>query len=330
MMHRADDVPPFVPHRFLSGGHAQTIVATYLPGELAPYQATRHAVPVSDGDQIVLHDDRPAVWRPEDRTAMLIHGLGGCHQSSYMIRVAAKLVDRGVRVFRMDMRGCGAGVPLARLPMHSGRSEDAAAALEHVAQVCLDSPTTLVGFSLGGNVALKLLGELGDTACGNLDHAVVVCPPIDLDYCAQRISSRENRVYDRHFVKSLIARHRERLRRVPWAKAVYVPRAPRTLREFDEFLTAPINGFASAADYYERSSSGPLLKAIRRPTRLLVSRDDPVIPVDQFDCLPSNSALRLTVTERGGHLGFIGRRGVDADRRWMDWRVVEWVEKGPN
>ena len=103
-------------------------------------------------------------WQPADRSALLIHGLGGCHDSGYMQRIAHKLNARGVRVFRMDLRGCGAGMGLARLPYHSGRSEDARAALAAIARICRNSPTTLVGFSLGANMSLKLLGELEHAA----------------------------------------------------------------------------------------------------------------------------------------------------------------------
>ncbi|OYV87501.1 MAG: hypothetical protein B7Z73_10010 [Planctomycetia bacterium 21-64-5] len=142
-----------------------------------------HAVTTArlhDGDQIVLHDDCPEGWQPGDRVALLIHGLAGCHQSIYMLRIAARLEELGVRAFRMDLRGCGAGVGLARLPYHAGRSEDAAAALETIARLCPASPVALVGFSMGGNIALKLLGELGEERCGHLDRAVAVCPPFDL------------------------------------------------------------------------------------------------------------------------------------------------------
>ncbi|HQU44402.1 MAG TPA: alpha/beta fold hydrolase, partial [Pirellulales bacterium] len=161
-------------------GHFQTLAGVYLPGRRFVYKARQHRVTLDDGDQIVLHDDCPEGWQPGDRVALLIHGLAGCHQSIYMLRIAARLEELGVRAFRMDLRGCGAGVGLARLPYHAGRSEDAAAALETIARLCPASPVALVGFSMGGNIALKLLGELGEERCGHLDRAVAVCPPFDL------------------------------------------------------------------------------------------------------------------------------------------------------
>ncbi len=165
---------------------------------------------LDDGDQIVLHDDCPDGWRPGDRAALLIHGLAGCHESGYMVRIAHKLHAAGVRAFRMDLRGCGAGAALARLPYHSGRSEDARAALVAIAELAGGSPTTLVGFSLGANIALKLLGELGQAKCGNLDSAMAVCPPIDLAACSRQIARGGNRLYDRHFVHLLLRQLRRR------------------------------------------------------------------------------------------------------------------------
>src|SRR5262245_2006666 len=115
----------FRPNPLFVGGHAQTLAGAYLPWPHLPYQAVRHSVSLEDSDQLVLHDDRPAAWRDGDATCVLIHGLAGCFESGYMRRIAAKLNGRGVRVFRMDMRGCGAGEDLARGTTHCGRWADA-------------------------------------------------------------------------------------------------------------------------------------------------------------------------------------------------------------
>ncbi len=119
----------------MASGHAQTLAGVYLPAGRYPYRARQHRVALADGDQLVLHDDRPDAWQAGDRAALLIHGLAGCHTSGYMQRIAHKLSARGVRVFRMDLRGCGAGQGLARWPYHSGRTEDAVAALEAIARL---------------------------------------------------------------------------------------------------------------------------------------------------------------------------------------------------
>jgi predicted alpha/beta-fold hydrolase len=296
-----------------------------LPRHKHPYRAEQHRVPLSEGDQLVLHDDCPAGWRPGDRVALLIHGLAGCHTSGYMERIAHKLSERGVRAFRMDLRGCGAGQELARLPYHSGRSEDAVAALELLARIAPDSPATLVGFSLGGNITLKLAGELEDRPCANLDSAMAVCPPADLAACSRQIQKRPNTLYDRYFVGRLVEQLEARRHILPEEHAKPFARLPRTLWEFDNLFTAVICGFGTAENYYAQASSLPLVSRIQLPTMILASRDDPMIPPHALEGVELPPAVRLHMTDHGGHLGFISSGGVDPDRRWMDWRVVDWV-----
>ncbi len=320
-------LPPFEPHRWLQSPHAQTIAAVYLPGGRAPYAARPHHVPVGDGDQIVLHDDCPDAWTAGGRTALLVHGLSGCHQSAYMVRIARKLYGRGVRVFRMDQRGCGAGLALARRPYHAGRSQDLVAALEAIAVVCPGSPTTLVGFSLGGNVSLKLAGELGSNPCGGLDSVIAVCPPVDLEASSRRIEHPTNRFYHRHLLAALYRLYQQRQRRVAEAAVIPDHRRPRSLRELDDQYVAPTWGFSGVADYYQQSGALPYLAHTALPTRVLAARDDPLVPVAQYDQNGWSTQVQLHLTDHGGHLGFVGRRGHDPDRRWMDWRVVQWVQE---
>jgi uncharacterized protein len=317
--------PPFEPHPLLPGPHAQTLAGVYLPGHRFPYQATQCRVPLDDGDQIVLHDDLPANWQASGRSALLIHGLAGCHESGYMQRIAHKLNERGVRTFRLDLRGCGAGAGLARLPYHSGRSEDAKAALVAIARILPQSPTTLIGFSLGANITLKLLGELEGRPCGNLDSAVAVSPPVDLAACSRQMQQRANRIYDRHFVGLLLRQIADRRRTLADAASVTFSRRPKTLWEFDDKFTAVVSGFGTAENYYRTASSAQFIPAIRTPTLILASRDDPMIPCDGLERAKIPPGVDVHLTHRGGHLGFVGRAGIDADRRWMDWRVVDWV-----
>jgi predicted alpha/beta-fold hydrolase len=317
--------PRFRPHPLLRSGHAQTLAGVYLPGHNYPYRAEQRIVRLADGDRVVLHDERTSAWKPGDRAALLIHGLAGCHTSGYMQRIAHKLSNRGVRVFRMDLRGCGAGHELASLPYHSGRSEDAAAALEEIARLAPRSPVTLVGFSLGGNIALKLAGELEDQPCAHLDSVMSVCPPADLAACSRQIQKRPNTLYDRYFVRRLLEQIEMRRHMLPPEQAAPFPKPPRNLWEFDNLFTAAICGFGTADNYYAQASSLPLLPRIKLPTLILASRDDPMIPPHALLNAALPPVVQLHMTDHGGHLGFVGRRGVDADRRWMDWRVVDWV-----
>jgi predicted alpha/beta-fold hydrolase len=312
----------------LRSGHAQTLGGVYFPGRLPAYRAGRHFVELDDGDQIVLHDDCPEAWRPGDRTALLLHGLGGSHQSAYMCRIAHKLADAGVRAFRMDLRGCGAGIALARMPYHSGRSEDATAALEFVARHCPGSPTTLVGFSLGGNIVLKLLGECGATPPGGLDTAMAVNPPIDLLASSAWMARPTSRLYDRYFARLLVRQLAEWKAVAPDAASVEFSRRPRRLVELDDAFTAPVCGFGTAENYYRTCSSARFVSGIRLPTLIIAAQDDPLIPGHSFATIRFPASVELRMAPGGGHLGFIGRRGIDVDRRWMDWRVVDWVVQG--
>ncbi len=317
--------PPFRPHPWIRGGHAQTLAGVYLRWAPHVERARRHVIALPDGDRVVVHDDNPPDWNPGQRAVLLLHGLSGSHASGYMRRASVKFAARGVRSFRLDLRGCGAGAGLAILPYHSGRSEDAARVLEWIAAECPGSPVTLIGYSLGGNITLKLLGELGDATCFGLDSAVAVCPPIDLEICSRNIGQGSNRMYDRHFVRSLSRGLAWLKQRRPEAPGIPLARRARTLHEFDDLYTAPVSGFGSAANYYRLASSKPLLGAIRKPTLLIAADDDPLIPRDIFNDLPPRDFLELLIAPGGGHLGFIGRAGSDGDRRWLDWRIVDWV-----
>jgi predicted alpha/beta-fold hydrolase len=285
----------------------------------------QHVVTLPDGDRIVLHDDAPPAWKTGDHTALLIHGLAGCHGSPYLVRLATRLNAAGVRTFRMDLRGCGAGLCLARLPYHSGRSEDAAAALEEIARLCPGSLTALVGFSLGGNIVLKLLGEVGDRPPHNLASAAAVCPPVDLALCVAALRRPLHRVYDRYFARLLVQRLEQRRRAHPAATTVSFPRRPRGIYDFDDLFTAPVCGFGTAENYYRQASSNQFLTRIALPTLILAAEDDPLVLAEPLRQAKLSSSTRLHLMRHGGHLGFVSRRASDPDRRWMDWRIVEWV-----
>jgi predicted alpha/beta-fold hydrolase len=323
-MHR----PEFIPHPLVRGAHAQTLVGVMLPArgpsERTPVSTWR-IVNLSDGDALVLHDDRPDHWEEGQPAALLLHGLCGDATSPYMLRISAKLRARGVRVFRMDLRGTGAGFSLAKHNYHSGRSEDVAAAVRSLTQLLPGSPLSIVGFSLGGNLLLKCLGDWGNSAPESVKRAMAVSPPIDLLECVARLREGVGAFYDRYFTRMLVRLVEDRARRVPGAPKPNFPRPPRKVTEFDEAFTVPVCGFRSTSDYYERSSAAPGVPHISIPTRILVSRDDPVVSTSAFERLPRGGPVDVWLTPTGGHMGFLGRSGGDPDRRWMDWRVVEWI-----
>lgn len=322
----AIEFPPFQPHRLIRGGHLQTMLPVMFPGKLNPPIPQRIEVELSDGDRIVLLDSCPKAWQPGDPVVLLLHGLAGCHQSNYMLRAAAKMCERGWRTFRLDHRGVGASAGLADRPYHAGRIDDLLAALQKIESVARTSPLSIVGYSLSGNLVLKLLANRQSQLPENLCASVAVCPAMDLMRSSERIRSRENRFYDKHFAKFLWQRsdgYTAVARELPHLSDPN--ERPLSLYEFDARVTAPLGGFESVEYYYTDSSAIQDLPRIELPTLILAAEDDPLIPADIFRDAQYSESTTLLMPASGGHLGFIGRRNSDPDRRWMDWRIVDWV-----
>lgn len=315
----------FRPFPLLAQHHLQTILGAKLSWPVEPPSVTT-LVRVSDGDQLALAVSTPASWRSEAPTALLIHGLCGCYRSSYMMRLAYKLWRRGTRVIRMNLRGCGSGKGLARQIYHSGRSDDVQAVLEVVRRETPRSPLSLIGFSLGGNLALKLAGELRADVATYLRQVIAVCPPADLAACARLLAQPANRLYERYFMRRLMADVAERHAHFPDLPPLCLP-PDLSLYAFDHLYTAPMCGFRNADDYYARCSAAPLVPDITIPCRILFAADDPFIDATVFDgvALPAN--VQVLCTRRGGHLGFLGTPWGSGGYRWMDTRLLAWIEQ---
>jgi predicted alpha/beta-fold hydrolase len=320
-----DPIPPFEPHPWLPGGDLQTIAGRYLPGRKTWLRSTYHEIGLGDGDRLAVLDSVPEGWTERDPAAVLIHGLSGCARAPYVVRVAERLVRRGVRAVRMNLRGAGAGFGLARGIYHSGRSEDVRAVFEWVAARAPGSSVALLGFSLGASMALKLAAEASERPVAGLDCVLAANPPLDLAACCRNMTRRRNRLYDRNFVKSL----RREVARLHAAFPDLGPvdlRRVRTLYEFDDAYTAPRNGFAGADDYYARCSAGPLIPRIELPGLVVHAEDDPFIPAEPFRSIPFPSRLALELIPSGGHLGFLSRMPWQGDHRWLDARLVAWLD----
>ncbi len=318
------EVPPFRPHPFLWNGHLQTLALLFHRPDPIPFPDTElRFVTLDDGDAIALHDDCPPGWATGCPTVLMLHGLGGSHRSLYLQRIARKLFDRGVRTFRMDMRICGAAAGSARKSYHAGLTNDLRAAIREIRERISDSPLAGIGFSLGGNLLLRMLGENGGKPDADVDAAIAVCPPLDLGGSVRHLRRGIRKYYDRRFV-TMLMRQLER-NAEKQGGSFSLPEVPTSLYDFDRIHTAAVWGFASADDYYAQCSCGPVLEEITVPTVILASRDDPMIPAVQYEQAEYSSLVRLHLARRGGHMGFIGRRGQDPDRYWMDGRVVDWV-----
>ena len=318
--------PAFVPARGLSNCHLQTLIGTFFAQRPLVVGTTQRKLRLNDDDFLILHDDRPAAWQRGDHVVLLMHGLAGCHDSGYMVRTTSKLNDRGVRVFRMDHRGCGAGAALAKSPYHAGRTQDLDDAVRMVERLCPGSPISIAGYSISGNLVLKYLGEYADEIPLSVFRAVAVCPPIDLQHCVEALDhGRINQQYNWYFTRQLLSMvTRGPLWRpdVPLAKS---RRMPSRLFEFDDLYTAPASGYDSAEHYYREASAINVISKIRVHTTILASADDPLVcpaPL-RSATLPTN--VKVCMTNQGGHLGFLGRPGCDPDSRWMDWRVIDWL-----
>lgn len=316
--------PVFRALPLLRSPHMQTIVAMMWPQRGEWFSSTHHLIELADGDKLAVVVSTPTDWRPGRRTVVLVHGLCGCHGSPYMVRLAGKLFVRGLRAVRVNHRGCGSGVGLARRPYHSGRSDDVRAVVQWLAREEPRSPITLAGFSLGGNLVLKLAGEDGDAPTPGLDSVIAVSAPIDLDACATLIGQPRNRMYDSYFVRRLVADANERQRFFPDLPPLGFPQRL-TVRIFDDLYTAPRSGFRDANDYYARCSAAPIVSHVGVPTLVMTARDDPFIAVAPFEALPPRPNVELHITEHGGHLGFLGFTGRAWSFRWMDDVLLEWI-----
>jgi predicted alpha/beta-fold hydrolase len=328
---RAFRSKPFVPHPLLRNGHAQTIVATRrllrhrsLRGERELFEP--RLVEVEPGARVLLKC-RWQADRLNSPTLLLLHGLEGSSESLYMLGTAQKAFRRGFNVVRMNMRNCGGTEHLAHTLYHSGMTGDInrvvvgeLAGREGLGEIYL------AGFSMSGNMILRLAGEYGREAPRALAGVAAVSPSIDLSGCADRIERRENSVYRWSFLRSLRRRVRRKSRLHPALYDTRGLRRVRTQRQFDERYTAPHGGFRDAADYYARASSLPVIARIRLPTLIIHAADDPIIPSEPFrdPSIAANPEVLLILTERGGHVGFIAGEGRGEGRRWAENRVVEF------
>jgi predicted alpha/beta-fold hydrolase len=319
-------IPAFEPHPWLKDGHRQTIVGKYVRGRRGVLRSTLHHLAMSDGDSLCVLESVPRVWRAGDPVAVLVHGLCGCAESPFVVRLAVRLVEAGTRVVRMNLRGAGAGFGLAKGTYHSGRTEDVRAAISWLAGRTPGSPIALVGFSLGANLALKLAAEAVAEPVDGLDCVVAANPPLDLAVCCRHLQRGFNRLYDRHFLR-LLKRDVSRLHAVFPELGPAAVSTARSLFEFDDLYTAPRNRFEGALDYYTRASAGPLVPGIRLPGLVIHARDDPFIPPEPFEQVAFPPQLTLELLAHGGHLGYVSRNVWRGDRRWLEARIACWLEE---
>ena len=317
----------FEPRRGLSNGHIQTIIGNFLPRPafLLPTVAEAIEVDPSDGSRVLCHCHwQPEAMRSERLTAILVHGLEGSSDSRYMQGIAARAWTAGMNVVRMNMRNCGGSDALTPTLYHSGLSADVGAVVDHyTAQFGLRS-VALVGYSMGGNMVLKLAGEWG--ARPPLAVVATVCPAIDLAAGADALHEPANRIYEAHFLRRLMQRFRRKAALFP---AIYQAASigpVRSVREFDDKIVARYCGFHDASDYYYRAASARVVDRIAVPTLILSAQDDPFIRLfaETRARLLANPHITFVEPRHGGHCAFLGR-GAGDDIHWAEAAVIRYL-----
>ena len=293
--------------------------------DLGPYASERIVLPLDDrsGDRVSAMLHRPRKGTAGRRPmVVLIHGLTGCEDSIYMRASAAHLLRAGFPVMRLNLRGAGPTRPHCGLHYHAGRSEDLRMMLSALPRTLIEAGVVAVGFSLGGNLLLKYLGEAGSQAA--ILAAATVSAPLDLAATSRRIAMPRNAAYQWYFV-------REAQREVLAPASEVTPEErraaleARSIWQFDERFTAPRNGFEGASDYYHRNSSRLFLDDIAVPTLAIHALDDPIVPAEPYRDYDwrRNRHLMPALQPRGGHVGFHDRRGGT----WHDRAIQAFFER---
>jgi len=314
---------PFVPRRLLRNRHAMTLVGNFLPRKNGLPDPEEELFQVEEDIQVLCH----CHWQPEPTSRpslIIVHGLEGSSFSQYVIGTGSKAWDAGMNVVRMNMRNCGETDHLAPTLYHSGLSGDVGAVLRALVAKKKLARVGLVGYSMGGNLVLKLAGDWGASAPRELTAVAAVSPAADLGPSADAMHTPLNRMYEYKFLWGLMRRMRRKVDLFP--ELYQMPnRWPRTLREFDHVVTARYCGFSSADDYYYRAAAARVVDKIAVPTLIIHALDDPfirLIPETRAKIL-NNPHIALLETAHGGHCAFLAQpNGYDG--RWAERQMIHF------
>jgi predicted alpha/beta-fold hydrolase len=319
--------PVFLPRRGLRGGHWQTLASFFLPRRVALAPGEARLIEVEPGVKILAR----CHWqlnRQDALTVIVVHGLEGSSDSQYMLGIGAKGLALGMNVVRMNQRNCGGTEALAPTLYHSGRSQDIAAVVQNLIDQDRISRLALVGFSMGGNLVLKLAGEWASAGPLQLRAAAAVCPSVDLAASADALHLPSNRLYEEYFLWKLKGRLRTKARLFPGAFDSSRLRGIATLRDFDDKITAYYCGFTGATDYYDRAAATHVLSRIAVPSFILHAANDPfirILPETRRKFL-ENPNIMFLETADGGHCSFLSAANGD-DGHWAETQVLEFLRK---
>ena len=320
-------LPPFSPAPRWAGGHKMTVYAWARPRrfpDLPPPEARFFDVAA---DARVLahchwHSDRHA-----HPTVLLLHGLEGSSQAHYIEGMADKAWARGFNIVRLNQRNCGGTEHLSRGLYHSGLTADPRFVLTELRDHDGLRVFGVAGYSLGGNLAMKLAGELGASDLPEVRAFCAVSPVLELEACMRAIERRENRAYEWNFCRNLQGRMRRKARVFPDMFDLQGLWKIWSIRAFDERYTAPHHGFVDASDYYHRASALRVVENIRVPALILTAEDDPFVPTRPFhdEAVRRNPAITVVVTPHGGHCAFVEQPQNGYDGYWAEREIVRFV-----
>ena len=314
----------FKPRRGLRGGHLQTIVGNFLPRRNGLPRAEERLFSVEAEAQVLCH----CHWHPERQkrlTVIIVHGLEGSVESQYVVGTGTKAWEAGMNVVRMNMRNCGGTEALTPTLYHSGLSADVGA----VAQTLIEQESleqiALAGYSMGGNLVLKLAGDWAEERPSELRAVAAVSPAMDLAESADAMHTAANWIYEQRFLRNLRRRLKRKAKLFPGRYDLERLRGLRSIRDFDERVTAYYCGFTGADDYYHRAAAARVLDRIAVPTLVLHALDDPFIRVTRATRakLLANPRIHYVETAHGGHCAFLAdANGYDG--RWAERTMVDF------
>lgn len=317
----------FEPHPLLKNGHLMTIAGAFVRRSFALPPPEERTFRVDGESKILGH----CHWQPgKDRDTpviVLVHGLEGSSESNYMCGIAEKAVQRGFHAVRLNQRNCGGTERLTPTLYNSGMSGDYRAVCEELAHGDGFRRIFFAGYSMGGNLVAKMAGEFGDAVPAQHRGVCAVCPALDLAACADALERPENYFYERHFVHGLLSRYAKKAGLFPERYSRNGFGKVRTVRQFDDLITAPNFGYRDAQEYYDAASAKRVIADVRVPMLVITAQDDPFVPYGSLTAtgVERNGSIRFVAPKHGGHCAFISKQ-EGKERFWAEARVVEFCE----
>jgi uncharacterized protein len=320
------EIRPFEPHPWLKSGHAQTIAGAFARRAFVLQNPEEKLFRVDAETQLkgICH------WQPgkgrELPVVVIVHGLEGSCESNYARGIAERGLARGFHAVRMNQRNCGGTERLTPTLYNSGLSGDYRAVLMDLIAEGFEK-IFFVGYSMGGNLVTKMAGELAQAAPPQLRGVAVVCPALDLSACADALEKKQNYAYQWHFVRALMQRYHRKCQLFPDRYTRNGLGPIRTVREFDDAITAPHFGFKDAEEYYQTASAKRVIHKVAVPLLVVTAQDDPFVPYATFLTarVDRNPCVKLAAPQHGGHCGFVSRWS-GPERFWAEQRIAEFVE----